>query len=551
MLKNFSDKKAIVLAILIISLYISPYIILGEDAYVCIHDFLDTSVAHVKAAISIGLDRNSRLPVLDGVPISIIMPPFPIDIKNLLYLFLPTFWAIVANIFFVKMIAFMGMYYLLKNCLLYEDSLISFVVSVMFSLIPFYADYGLSSAGVPLFLLAAIYLDNSKQCVWSYITIFVFSVNSSFVLGGFCLCIFWLVWMIYKAIKYHQIPWRHIIGLSVMLLGYSYSVIPMLADSFFSESYISHRVEFINHYSVWVDLQSWFKILMESQYHSGTFLALPLLVLAFSVFFIERKNDHTIKYYVLLFVAIVLLMLLGRLYHHLPLKSTMSFQFDRFYFLYPVVCFMMLAKAIYISRKRNVVLVTSLFLFFISFSLYNKSFRKNVGIIANINNHKLPSYRQFYDTNLFDTIKKDIDGKYKPYECKVVSFGLFPAVAEYNGFYTLDSYVSSYSLDYKHKFRRVIEKELDKNSILRAYFDDWGSRCYLFSSEIGTDLLIPKWKDKHIKKLDIDTNALKSLGCEYVISAVDISNYRELNLQYVRSYTTNHSFYKIRVYKIG
>lgn len=551
MLKSLSDKRAILLALLIISLYISPYIILGEDAYVTIHDFLDTSVAHVKAAITIGLNGDRRLPVLDGVPSSIIIPPYPIDVKNLLYLIFPTYWAIIANIFFVKMIAFLGMYYLLKSYLLDGNYLISFVVSVMFSLIPFYADYGLSSAGVPLFMWAALNLEYEKKQLWSYFILFFFAINSFLVLVGFCLCNFWLVWVVYKVLICKQIPKRHIIGLSVVLLGYSYSIIPLFLDTFYLEAYVSHRAEFINHSSVWGDLRFLLELLVESQYHAGSFLALPLLFLIFAVFIIEKKRNHSIKHYVLLFTIIVLMILLGRFYAHLPFKLIQSFQFDRFYFLFPALCFMMLAKAICISRKRNLVLITSLVLFFISFGLYNKSFRKNVRIIANLDNHKYPSYRQFFDTNLFDMIKKDIASEYRPYECKVVSLGLYPAIAEYNGFYTLDSYVANYSLDYKHKFRKVIGKELDKNSYLKEYFDDWGSRCYLFSSEIGTDLLNPQWSEKNVKSLDIDTNTLKLLGCEYILSAVDIDNYRDLNLEFIKSYTTDHSYYKIRVYKVG
>ena len=91
---------------------------------------------------------------------------------------------------------------------------------------------------------------------------------------------------------------------------------------------------------------------------------------------------------------------------------------------------------------------------------------------------------------------------------------------------------------------------MDKNEYLRRYYDEWGSRCYLFSSEIGTDLLIPKESGMHVKKLEIDTNVLKGLKCEYILSAVEIDNYKELNLELVNEYTTDQSFYKIRVYKL-
>ena len=43
---------------------------------------------------------------------------------------------------------------------------------------------------------------------------------------------------------------------------------------------------------------------------------------------------------------------------------------------------------------------------------------------------------------------------------------------------------------------------------------------------------------------------LKTLGCQYILSSVDILNYKSLNLRFIKSYTLKESFYKIRVYQI-
>src|SRR5699024_9806710 len=87
---------------------------------------------------------------------------------------------------------------------------------------------------------------------------------------------------------------------------------------------------------------------------------------------------------------------------------------------------------------------------------------------------------------------------------KVGSAGLYPSIALYNGFYCIDGYSNNYSLEYKHEFRKIIENELNKNESLKAYFDDWGNRCYLFSSEIPFQYYFTKDSQVVIRDWDIN-----------------------------------------------
>ena len=104
-------------------------------------------------------------------------------------------------------------------------------------------------------------------------------------------------------------------------------------------------------------------------------------------------------------------------------------------------------------------------------------------------------------------------------------------------------------MQYKHKFREVIALELEKSETLRKYFDNWGNRCYIFSADLGRKYLYGKKENKQIT-LDIDVDKLKNLGCEYVFSAVDISNYEQLGIDYVDTYSNDDSYWEIHVYKI-
>jgi hypothetical protein len=77
----------------------------------------------------------------------------------------------------------------------------------------------------------------------------------------------------------------------------------------------------------------------------------------------------------------------------------------------------------------------------------------------------------------------------------------------------------------------VIAKELEKNEVIKQYYDDWGSRCYLFSAELGLDYDIRKDENITIRNLQIDTEVLKKLGCEYIFSAVAIENASDMNMK--------------------
>ena len=551
---NLSNKNAVFLGLVVVVVIMLPYIILGENAFITIHDFMDSNPVHAETLISLNLVGNPEgiLPVLDGVSVLNYIPLIPIDIKNILYLIMPLYWAIVCNMVFVKIMAFIGMYLLCSNYILKGNSLYSLFVAILFCIIPFYADYGLSSAGVPLLLYCVLNLESRRNLLWSYVLIAFFACNSSLVLVGVFICLFWGVWILSKWLKEHKIPALHIYGMLILIAIYLFDNISVIYNYLFPSDTISHRVEF-------ADTQSWRDYIIEvvalymySQYHAGGFLAALVLLVSFVVYAVYGRSDKNIKYYITVFGVIALLILVGTLVRLLPFTIFHSFQFDRFYFLYPTLCFILLAKAYScLVQKRNVVICLTAILA-VSTLNYDNDLKSNVKLISGVGRVDIPTYKQFIDSSLYSQIRQDLNAD-DHYGCKVVSVGIHPTVAEYNKFYTLDAYTFNYSLDYKHKFRKVIAKELAKDDALKSYFDDWGSRCYVFSAELkdkGNQFLCSKKDDISINHLDINTKALKDLGCEYILSAVDIKNYKELNLDFVNAYTTPDSYWNIRVYRV-
>ena len=130
-------------------------------------------------------------------------------------------------------------------------------------------------------------------------------------------------------------------------------------------------------------------------------------------------------------------------------------------------------------------------------------------------------------------------------------------MAHYNGFYTIDGYNINYPLEYKHQFRYLISRELEKSAKYSKNFDPWGSRCYIFVAEIGeitdtkSEINIYKWYNISIENLELNTTTLKDLGTNFIFSSLAINNHNENNLTLFNVYNHEDSVWKIYVYNVN
>jgi len=160
-----------------------------------------------------------------------------------------------------------------------------------------------------------------------------------------------------------------------------------------------------------------------------------------------------------------------------------------------------------------------------------------------------PSFKQFYAEKQFQEIKAYIGKPAEDY--RVASIGIHPAIAQYNGFYTLDTYNNIYPLSYKLEFRKIIERELEKDKTIRDYFDHWGGRCYIFTAELGKHYMFSKRSERVIKDLDLNTEQFKKMGGEYILSAVPILNAEENGLALEKVFEDDDSWWRIYLYRVN
>ena len=176
------------------------------------------------------------------------------------------------------------------------------------------------------------------------------------------------------------------------------------------------------------------------------------------------------------------------------------------------------------------------------------------------------SYGEFYSEELFDVIKEEIGCRSGSFAGAApgstltaadnpagadwaVSYGFHPAVLEYNGIATLDGYLGFYSQEYKEAFREVIAPALGRREATRAYYDDWGARCYLYSGEQDSVVQAVRNYPTTEEPLYVNADALRSLGCRYIFSRIRLTNAEELGLTLLGSYSGHGSAYTVHVYE--
>ena len=160
-----------------------------------------------------------------------------------------------------------------------------------------------------------------------------------------------------------------------------------------------------------------------------------------------------------------------------------------------------------------------------------------------------PTFSQFYDVGLFEDIKNFL-GTDKITKYNFLSIGLYPSIAQYNGLKTLDSYQNNYPLKYKHEFRNIIKNELAKDSVLKHYFDDYGSRCYAFTSTTGAYYMYGKNAKKEISKLDFDLTQFRNMNGKYILSALPIKTDSIKGLIFLNSFSSLRSYWKLYLYEV-
>lgn len=547
------ERRLLLFASFLIFIYLSPLIFLGENAHIRVHDNLDSNLAWYKVLKNSGEifgSVHSVIPqIINGVPRNTFGTEWSVIVW--LHALFPTMTAYTLSQAITRFIAFIGMYLLLKTHFVADKkhSLIRVGVALTFALTPFWPSGMLSTLGMPLALWAFLNI-RKQQATWKdYLVLTLLPLYSSFVLGFFfflfAMGIFWLV----DVLRGKGFNLRFLLSITYMTFLYLL-VEYRLVHSFLFVTELTSRDEYFHaRLPLWRVVRLTFKNFILGHTHVMTVHGLVILpAILFALYLIAR---HRIwfqeKYFIYLFLLNFVLSTWYAFWFYkgwLPLTERFhfmdTFNFARFHFLRPLVIYVSFALALKIILEHSK--SKSLISFFIIFQLL---------VLGAFNDEfiyqKKPTVKEYYAEELFEKIDSHIGLPKDTY--RVASIGLHPAIAQYNGFYTLDTYNNFYPLSYKYQFREIIGKELKKNKRIRTYFDEWGGRCYIFTDELGKHYMFSKKSKKKLKNVELNIDAFKNLGGRYIFSSVPITNAEENQLTLDEVFETKNSHWRIYLYK--
>lgn len=521
------------------------------------HDNLDSNIAWYKVLKESGQlfgATDATIPqVINGLPRNAFGTEFSLLVW--LHMLLPSMFAYAVSQTIVRFVAFFGMYYLLQDHIIpqRETSWISVGAALAFSLTPFWPSGMLSTLGHPLALWAFLHIRRHTASWKHWLVILLLPLYSSFVLGFFFfLTAMGVLWLadILRTRRLNLVFGASIVLMTGLYLAIDYRFVYSLLfpqEPTSRNDFISSVLPF------WRSLRLAGKNFVIGHGHVltiHTFVLLPLQLLTL-VLVLRRKKDMLTRSFLGWFILNICLSIWYAFWFYTgwqPLKERFAvlntFNFARFHFLRPLVLYVLFALSLaflwrlgkrWRSLVKLAVIAQCLILFYCNEEWYYRRVHA-------------PSFKQFYAVSLFDNIA-DYIGKPKQ-NYRVGTIGLHPAIAQYNGFYTLDTYNNFYPLSYKRQFRKIIAAELNKNRHLKRYFDTWGGRCYLFSAELGKWYDYRKTSKKKIRHLQLNTAAFASLGGRYIFSAVPIQNAAANNLRFKRSFEHPETLWRIYLYEV-
>lgn len=552
----FGEKGLFISGITLVTLFCLPYLIFGKDSTVTINDNLDSIFVWYKIILdtkTVFAPNNSIVPpFMNGITRASF--PSEFNFTMLWYWIFGPVNAYIFERFLLSYVAFYGMLLLLRNYIIKGEQfkLIQYGVAVSFAMLPHWPFGGMCVPGLPLVMFSFMNLLNGRKNVHNWIIIAVYTFYSSLVTSGIFLIGLLILIGIAYLIKHKKIPLLFCVGIFMLVLFYLISHYRLFLIYFSTPKYISHRVEFIRET---IDFSTSFKNIIHGLY-SNNQVVLGLILLYFIYAF--KRNEISglfIKVFSFIFVSLVFVSVLDSVY--LFKFTSVLFKFipvnlERISWLYPLLW---------------------MIIFAISLSYFNLRFKYGkqfvlgifvIQILLNISKHEIlvtsvsiksgypkieidPSFKTFFAEKQFLEIAKHIGKEKQDY--RVLSLGMHPSIAQYNGFYTLDGYASIYELGYKDKFRKIIKEEIKKNPEIDDYFEKWGSRVYLLTSE-NIGYMNQKNNNIILPRLDYNYTAIKQLNGQYIISAVKLNEVENSSLKLEKKFINNESAWDIYLYKI-
>lgn len=520
-----------------------------------VHDNLDSNIAWYKVVTRSGELFGSVHAVIPQIINGLPRNAFGTEFSGIVWLhaLFPSIYAYGLSQAITRAFAFIGMYLLLRKYVIPDEKWVWIRIgaSLAFALTPFWPSGMLSTLGMPLALWALLNIRAGERSLVNYLVLTLLPFYSSLVLGFFFFLSAMGIWWLVDVIRGKGWNWRFFFAIVYMTAIYLTVDYRLVHSLLFSDEPTSRDEYFHARLPLWRVIRLIFKNYILGHTHVMTVHGLIILPVTLMALYIVWKKKLWKQEKLLVFLH-VLNFALSTWYAFwfykgwVPLTERFDlldkFNFARYHFLRPMVIYVLFAISLKILWQQGKEWKNTCFAAIAAQLVVLTAFNEEIA------HRNKPSFREFYAEKQFQEIKEHIGLPVHKY--RVASIGIHPAIAQYNGFYTLDTYNNFYPLSYKHKFRQIIAKELAKNKKLREYFDEWGGRCYIFVDELGKHYMFNKNSKRTIKHLQLNTNVFREMGGRYIFSALPIENAKQNQLTLEKVFHSKESAWTIYLYKV-
>ena len=534
-------------------LYFSPYIIKGKAVYIPVHDNLNQLNMQ---GIFDGKMNAQFFPTkdLEDFTLPDTNPIFHITHLKLdkLFFSLDYFWGFVFNEVFYRILAFLGMYFLLIKYII-RNKLSRFQIDLLsfaFVTLPFWPQGNLSIAGIPLLILAFLNLYNKRNVLISYLTFILFPFYSNLFLSGIFLIFIMFSVFIYLAFKRKMNIFLPATFFSFMLC-YAISHYPVFLNELIYQIPTNRSDQFLTGFDLWGSIKVMIYNFILSYKLAPSLHAIIILPssLIITLLMVLKKDRKNLKLIFPLWSALILLPFLYGLFYWNPILKLynnfhLGFRYDRIYVLNPVLWLILWSMLLgwLVQKYQNKIfqiVIIILIAMQLCLNFYSYTFKAY---------SEKPTFREFMDEKQFIEIRAVLQENNNDF--RVGCIGFYPAVANFNGFKTVDSFSAYYPLTYKYSFRKIIGKELEQNSELKEYFENKGSALFLFDDEIDRNYLDQDYIRENINSIqcDLNLNELRRFGVKYLFSTVKIEKAKQIDLQEIYRCKDSEYYYRIFVY---
>ncbi|MBP3813697.1 MAG: hypothetical protein ILA12_03500, partial [Butyrivibrio sp.] len=463
------------------------FLVFRGESYFQIHDNLDLFMGHYEMLKKAGLwfSHGQNAPILHGVSRDLFGSEF--NLYNLFYILLPGYWAYLAGYAAKIAIGIISFILLSKELLAkrydaYKPLIV--VIATAFGMIPVFPTYGIAFTSVPfivLFLIKLYRAASFKDRLPWYVAVFCYPFISYFSYHGFFILSYMVLAVIILWIRDKRFPLSTFVSIVVLSIGYILFEYRLFGAMLGSDVVTIRTTMDHGDLTFMQAMKTAFDEFVNASFHSEdshTYIVLATVLIA--IVLINAGNIKAGKAKEiwsnpinLLMIWIIFNVLIFGLYQFAPFRHLFEmlvppltgFEFARTAYFNTFLWYaelLLVCMRMYDYGKKNLKLlanvIVTLAVLIVMFvpQVYNDFYYTCYNQAYKVLKHKETStvnYNEFYSEQLFEKIKDEIgyNGEWS------ATFGMHPAILNYNGIASVDGYLGMYAQEYKDKWQKVIE----------------------------------------------------------------------------------------------